>query len=253
MDFVLLITLYFIGFFFLGTAQKNNSLVDIGWGTGFVLVAWYRYATSDGFSLPLLLMTLLISLWGLRLSYHILRRNWGKGEDFRYAKWRSDWGKWLIPRAFVQIYMLQGLFLSVISLPVILMPPGGSSGSSVWLLFGLLVWLKGFFFEAVGDYQLNVFLRDPSNRGQLMTTGLWRYTRHPNYFGEATMWWGIFLLALAGGAPLFTILSPITITFLLLKVSGVPLLEESMKKKPGYEEYARRTSVFVPWFPKHLN
>jgi steroid 5-alpha reductase family enzyme len=115
---------------------------------------------------------------------------------------------------------------------------------------GLLAWAKGFIFEAVGDHQLKVFLQDPANRGQLMTTGLWSYTRHPNYFGEATMWWGIFFLGLAGGAPLLTILSPITITFLLVKVSGVPLLEESMKKKPGYLDYARRTSVFVPWFPK---
>lgn len=250
MDYILLIFIYFLSFFVVGTIVKNNSIVDIGWGIGFVFVAWYRLITDASATLPVYLMTLLISIWGLRLFYHILKRNRGKGEDFRYAKWRQDWGKWLIPRAFFQIYMLQGFFMFVIALPVILVPTEDIGFSLILGLLGPLVWVKGFFFEAVGDHQLKVFLRDPANRGQLMTTGLWRYTRHPNYFGEATMWWGIFLLALAGGAPLITILSPITITFLLVKVSGVPLLEESMKKKPGYEEYAKRTSVFVPWLPK---
>ena len=252
MEYILLIFIYFLSFFIVGTVVKNNSIVDIGWGIGFVFVAWYRLFTDTEATLPVILMATLISIWGLRLFYHISKRNIGKGEDFRYAKWRKDWGKWLIPRAFFQIYMLQGLFLFIIALPMILTPSGEKEHSWPLIAAGLAIWSFGFFFEAVGDYQLKVFLKDSLHRGQLMTTGLWRYTRHPNYFGEATMWWGIFFLSLAGGASALAILSPITITFLLVRVSGVPLLEESMKKKPGYEEYARKTSVFVPWFPKKL-
>lgn len=250
MDVALLIFLYFTVFFIAGTLLKNNSIVDMGWGIGFVLVAWYT-ATSAGFpKTAMVVMTALVSVWGLRLFYHILRRNLGKPEDFRYANWRREWGKWVVPRAFFQVYMLQGVFMFIIASPFLLVREAAAEGPALLLYAGILVWLVGFFFEAVGDYQLKVFLKTPSNRGTLMRTGLWAYTRHPNYFGEATMWWGIFLVALSGGASLLAIISPITITWLLLFVSGVPLLEESMKKKPGYEEYARRTSVFVPWFPK---
>lgn len=256
LDIILLIFTYFFLFFLVGTAIKNNSIVDMGWGIGFVLVAWYLLISTPSLVLPRLLMTALVSIWGLRLFYHILRRNLGKPEDPRYASWRREWGKWLIPRAFLQVYLLQGFFLYVISLPLILSRNTegfwGIEGS--WnraiLALGLLVWIVGFFFEAVGDYQLKVFLRDSSHRGQLMTTGLWKYTRHPNYFGEATMWWGIALIAISGGASYLSLISPVIITWLLLFVSGVPLLERSMQKKPGFEEYARKTSVFVPWFPK---
>jgi steroid 5-alpha reductase family enzyme len=250
MDILILIFLYFTIFFITGTVLKNNSIVDIGWGIGFVIVAWYVLITRADLTAPRLLITFLISVWGLRLFYHILKRNFGKGEDFRYAKWREEWGKWVIPRAFIQVYMLQGLFMYIISLPVALLNSDVYRLNTALLIIGLLVWLVGFFFEAVGDYQLKVFVGDSSNRGKLMMTGLWKYTRHPNYFGEATMWWGIFLISLGGGASLIGVISPLTITFLLLFVSGVPLLEKSMKKKPGYEEYAHKTSVFIPWFPK---
>jgi steroid 5-alpha reductase family enzyme len=179
-----------------------------------------------------------------------MKRNLGKPEDFRYAKWREEWGKWLIPRSFLQVYMLQGFFMYIISLSVSLPKDAGDTYSIPLLVTGLVIWIAGFFFEAVGDYQLKVFLADSANRGKIMNRGLWHYTRHPNYFGEATMWWGIFLLALSGGASLLTVLSPLTITGLLLFVSGVPLLEKAMADKPGYAEYAARTSIFVPWFPK---
>lgn len=256
LDVIVLIFTYFFLFFLVGTAIKNNSIVDMGWGVGFVIVGWYLMIATPSLAFPRLLMTALVSLWGLRLFYHILRRNLGKPEDARYASWRKEWGKWLIPRAFLQVYMLQGFFLYVISLPLILSrdqqgAPGVDGSWNVGLLvLGLLIWIVGFFFEVVGDHQLKVFLKDPSHRGQLMTTGLWQYTRHPNYFGEATMWWGIALLALSGGASYLTLISPVTITWLLLFVSGVPLLERSMKKKPGFSEYARKTNVFFPWFPK---
>ncbi len=246
----ILIIGYFTVLFLLGTARRNNGVVDIGWGFGFVLVSlamlWLRPPIT-----PLrILMTALVTAWGLRLFVHILRRNHGKPEDFRYANFRKSWGRYAVPRAFVQIYLLQALLLTLIALPMILADARTAQVQPALLLAGLLVFLIGFSFEVIGDAQLAAFLRDPAHRGRLMTVGLWRYTRHPNYFGEATLWWGIFLLALSGGVPAWAVISPITITLLLLFVSGVPMLEKSMKDRPGYAEYARQTSIFIPWFPK---
>jgi len=146
--------------------------------------------------------------------------------------------------------MLQGLLMFLIALPFILLNDTQAQVNYVLLALGVLVFALGFTFESVGDAQLKAFLGDPANRGKIMGSGLWRYTRHPNYFGEATLWWGIFLIALSGGVTPFAVIGPVTITLLLLFVSGVPLLEKSMKDKPGYAEYAAKTSIFVPWFPK---
>lgn len=251
MEVILLILIYFILFFIIGTVKKNNSIVDIGWGLGFVLVSLYSLLTDGDRQIGQIIMTCLITVWGVRLFAHIILRNHGKPEDFRYAAFRRDWGKWLLPRAFFQIYLLQGIFLYLISLPVILTTGHQGPTNLPLLIAGITIWAVGFFFEAVGDYQLKVFLHTSGNRGKLMTTGLWKYTRHPNYFGEAALWWGIFLIALSCSTSLLAVISPITITLLLLFVSGVPMLERSMKKKPGYAEYAERTSIFFPWFPKN--
>lgn len=252
LEVAILIAFYSVVYFVVGTLLKNNSIVDIGWGLGFVVVAAYVLLATDTPSVPLYVIALLVAIWGLRLSYHIMRRNLGKPEDFRYANWRNAWGKMVIPRAFFQVYMLQGLFMFLVALPITF--TGLSSDAGVLrlplLILGAAIWIVGFMFEAVGDYQLKQFLAQPGNRGQLMTFGLWSLTRHPNYFGEAVMWWGIFVIALSGGASLLAVISPILITYLLRYVSGVPLLEKSMSRKPGFEEYARRTSVFVPWRPK---
>lgn len=250
MDVMLLIFMYFFAFFIVGTFIKNNSIVDMGWGIGFVIVAWFVFFRSDAQSLPQIVMTIFVSIWGLRLFYHIMKRNVGKPEDFRYATWREEWGKFVIPRAFLQVYMLQGVFMFLVSLSVILFPSQVSQVNLALMIGGISVWMLGFFFEALGDYQLKMFIANPDNRGKIMQSGLWQFTRHPNYFGEATMWWGIFIIAMSGGTSLAAIISPITITCLLLFVSGVPLLEKSMKDKPGYQEYANKTSVFIPWFPK---
>lgn len=245
------IFIYFLCFFIVATIIKDNSIVDIGWGFGFVLVAWFLQIQAHSIHVPQLIITVLTTIWGLRLFYHILKRNRRKGEDFRYANWREEWGKWVIPRAFFQVFMLQGLFMYVVSLSAIMTSIAANKHFVAPLVvLGTAIWLIGFFFEAVGDYQLKLFIANKENKGQLMTTGLWSYTRHPNYFGEATMWWGIFLIALGSGASLIAILSPATITFLLLFVSGVPLLEKSMRKKPGFDDYAQRTNKFFPWFPK---
>jgi steroid 5-alpha reductase family enzyme len=222
----------------------------MGWGLGFVIIAWYLMIENWNFLIPRIIMTVLVTIWGLRLFIHIIQRNLGKEEDFRYKKWREEWGRWLIPRAFLQVYMLQGLFMGIISLPLILIRYESGPWNLLVLVIGLGIWILGFIFESLGDKQLKTFIGDPSNRGKIMDRGLWKYTRHPNYFGEATMWWGIFLIGMSAGISILSIVSPLTITTLLLFVSGVPMLEKSMKDKPGYQEYAERTSIFIPLPPK---
>lgn len=247
---ILVILIYFTIFFVWATIIKNNSIVDFGWGFGFVVVAAYSYVRGQHFSLSGSLVTLLIAIWGLRLTYHILKRNWGKPEDFRYANWRKDWGKWVIPRAFLQVFMLQGLFMLVIVFPAVLLNASSSTRFTLWGTLGLLIWIIGFFFESVGDSQMRNFKKDPSNKGKLIDIGLWRYTRHPNYFGEATMWWGIFIIVFSSNISIISIISPIAITYLLLFVSGVPLLEKKYKDNPDFQAYAKVTSKFFPLPPK---
>ena len=245
-----LIFIYFMIFFIVAQIIKNNSIVDMGWGAGFIVVALGTLFYQGAYLERNLLITLLILIWGGRLAYHIIRRNWGKPEDFRYAKWRQDWGRWLVPRAFLQVFMLQGLLMLVIGYPIILVNANPQPGLGLLDYLGLIVWLIGFYFESVGDRQLADFKKDPANKGHVIKSGLWRYTRHPNYFGEATMWWGIFLIALSVPSGWTAVISPLTITLLLLYVSGVPLLERKYKDNKEFQEYARVTNKFFPWFPK---
>jgi steroid 5-alpha reductase family enzyme len=233
-------------------ALKNSSIVDIFWGTGFVIVAWVAYPLTADVSLDRrLLLNLLVTIWGLRLSLHILTRNWGKPEDFRYQAWREEAGAAWWWRSFFKVFFLQGVLMWIISTPLIFVQVSSQSGRLMWLDYvAVLIWLFGFTFEALGDWQLRRFRVDPANKGKVLNTGVWRYSRHPNYFGDAAQWWAYYLLALASGG-WWTIFSPIIMTGLLLRVSGVSLLEKTLKEeKPGYKEYIETTSEFIPWFPR---
>ncbi|MFZ2555795.1 MAG: DUF1295 domain-containing protein [Minisyncoccia bacterium] len=239
--------------FLLALHLKNNSIMDVAYGLGFVLVAVTTLRVFGFYPLGTIL-TSLVFIWGLRLSVRIYRRNHGKPEDFRYATWRKSW-KWFTTRSFFQIFMLQGAIILGIVSPVVI-ANSSSAYPQFWYfsVLGIIIWFIGFFFEAVGDYQLDHFLHNPVNKGHLMVSGLWSITRHPNYFGEATMWWGIWIAALPAVltygffAVIVTFLiSPALITFLLLKVSGVPMLEKAMEGRPGWAEYKAKTSVFVPF------
>ena len=242
--------LYMTFLFFLALIKKNNSIVDVGWGIGFILVWTMTFILEPGGTARQLLAGALVIIWGVRLSAHIFVRNKGRGEDFRYVRWRKEWGKGFIPRSFVQVFMLQGLFLLLIAYPVILInrSPERSLGSLDAI--GLLIWLSGFAFEVVGDAQLRRFKRQPGHKGQIMRQGLWRLTRHPNYFGESVMWWGIFVIALSIEGGWTGVVGPLVITFLLTRVSGIPMLEKKYRGNAEFEEYARKTSAFFPWFPK---
>ena len=236
----------------LSLALKNSSIVDIFWGTGFVITAWVDFfLTPDGFLARRLLLCALVTIWGLRLSIHILIRNGGKPEDFRYQVWRKEAGLAWWWRSFFKVFLLQGLLMWLISAPLLAAQASPQPARLIWLDYlALLVWAYGFFFEAVGDWQLARFKANPANKGKLLSYGVWRYTRHPNYFGDATQWWAYFLIALAAGA-WWTVFSPIMMSILLLRVSGVTLLEKTLKtQKPGYKEYVESTSEFIPWFPR---
>jgi steroid 5-alpha reductase family enzyme len=241
---------YMTGVFVLATLKRDSSIVDIAWGIGFILVALLTFFLEAGFSWRQILVTGLVCIWGIRLAAHIYLRNKGRGEDFRYAQWRRDWGKRFVLRSYFQIFLLQGVLLLVISYPVILVNKSGTAAMTAWDVAGTGIWLLGFFFETVGDWQLWRFKKDPQNRGKIMTTGLWRLTRHPNYFGEATLWWGIFLIALSAWNGWMAVISPVLITFLLLRVSGVTMLEKKYAGNQAFSEYARKTSPFFPWIPK---
>lgn len=230
---------------------RNTGIVDIVWGFGFCVVAVTTRASADGVAGRQNLLTGLTVLWGLRLAGYLAWRNIGKPEDYRYAAMRRRAGaRWPV-QSLVTVFALQGLLLFVVALPIQLAQTT-KSPSPGWLAgVGAALWLVGFIFESVGDFQLARFKGDPANAGRVMDRGLWRYTRHPNYFGDAVAHWGLFLVALSTPHGWLTALSPALMTFLLLRVSGVALLERSIgKRRPEYAEYQRRTSAFFPLPPK---
>jgi len=246
----LMLLAYMSSWFIASLIRKRNDVADIAWGLGFVLLAWISYFISNDSGMRGLLAGTLVSIWGLRLARHIYTRNKDKKEDYRYLSWRKEWGKWFYLRSYAQVYLLQGALLFIIVLPVLLINKRAGQAPGFLDIVGVLVWLIGFFFESVGDAQLTKFIKNPLNKGRIMQGGLWKYTRHPNYFGEVTQWWGIWLIALSVQNGWLGIIGPITITVLILFVSGVPLLEKKYKGRTDFEEYKKRTSVFIPLPPK---
>ncbi|MBK6345462.1 MAG: DUF1295 domain-containing protein [Bacteroidales bacterium] len=245
-EIALVVLIYMTLVFMLAMVLKDNSIVDIFWGMGFIVITTYSLWQADDIDLKKILVSSLVLIWGLRLTVHIFRRNHGRGEDFRYANWRRTW-KFFVLRSFFQVFMLQGFFMLLIVWPVIHINQGSFVNFGMIDIAGMLIFLVGFYFEAMGDYQLTRFRKYPLNSGKIITTGLWKYTRHPNYFGEALLWWGIWLMAVPVVDGIYTILSPIIITLLLRYVSGVPMLEKKYEGRADWEEYKSRTPVFVPF------
>ena len=246
------VVIFFNCLFVVALKQRNNSIVDIGWGIGFILVTVVTLAHSGTMEARQLLVGSLVLVWGLRLAIRIYRRNRGRGEDFRYKKWREDWGQHWRRHAYLFVFVGQGVMMLLITVPIMLVNTylGGPLG---WLdLVGVGVWLLGFYFEATGDRQLDRFLKESSNRGKVIDSGLWRYTRHPNYFGEVAQWWGVYVIALSIPWGWLGVIGPVTITVLIVAYSGIPLLEKTMMKNPAYVEYAGRTSVFFPLPPRKV-
>lgn len=240
--------LYMSAWFIVASLLKRNDVADIAWGLGFVLMSWLAYSISE-MSLRSVLVNVSVTIWGIRLAWHITRRNLKKPEDSRYAAWRAEWKHFYL-RSYVQIFLLQGLFLYIILLPVLFIHASVPVPLHLLDAVGTVIWIIGFCFESVGDRQLKDFLSDPANKGKIMDRGLWAYSRHPNYFGEVTQWWGIFLCTLTLSYGFVTIIGPLLITFLILFVSGVPMLERKYAGRPDFEAYKKRTSMFIPLPPR---
>ncbi len=241
---------YMTGWYIVSVFKKRNDVADVAWGIGFILLSWLSLALSVEVSARGLILAVLVTVWGMRLAVHIFRRNRGKAEDYRYQAWRQAWGKWFYLRSYGQVYLLQGALLFLITVPILLVNKNIGQPLGHSDLLGVLVWVLGFVFEAVGDAQLATFIKNPENKGGLLQAGLWKYTRHPNYFGEVTQWWGVWLVAMGAQISWISIIGPLTISVLILKVSGIPMLEKKMQENAAFAEYARRTNKFFPWLPK---
>jgi steroid 5-alpha reductase family enzyme len=241
----------FVLLWIVGTARRDVSLVDLYWGLGFAVVAWSAVALNRPAAWRAAMLATLTTVWGVRLAVHLTRRNWGHGEDRRYAAMRTQHGAAFVWVSLGTVFLLQAAILWFVSLP--LQVAAAARVPTSFGLFdglGLTLWTIGFLFETIGDWQLVRFQADPRNRGQVLDRGLWRYTRHPNYFGDACVWWGLYLVAAAGGAG-WTVASSLVMTILLLHVSGVALLERTIaERRPEYAAYRARTNAFFPGPPK---
>lgn len=246
---------FFNVFFVIAQIKKNNGIADMAWGLGFVVVAITSLVYKGDYSIQALAVTSLVLLWGFRLFFYIGLRNWSKPEDFRYVEMRKKWKTNVKFKAYFIVFMLQMSFLYVISLPIQLVnfvEVTLDLTGYIILGVGVILWFIGFYFEAVGDSQLKNFKKNPLNKGKIMSSGLWKYTRHPNYFGEALMWWSVWIVSISTLSiiNLYGIVGPLFITYLLLYVSGVPLLEKKYKDNEAFQAYAKKTSIFFPLPPK---
>lgn len=232
---------------------KNASIVDIVWGAGFAITSWVLLITVDGDTGRQTLLAVMVGLWGTRLALYLARRNIGHGEDWRYVAMRKKAGRKFVWSSLVTVFGLQGVLMWIVSLPVQFGSGDATPGVGPIAVIGIMLWLVGLVFEVIGDWQLARFKRNPDNKGKVLDTGLWSLTRHPNYFGDALLWWGIGIVGAETGSGVIGFVGPVVMTFFLMRVSGVPMLERSMsKRKEGYAEYVARTSGFFPRPPKSL-
>lgn len=254
---ILFIFSYMTVWFGIAWLKKDNSIVDVAWGLGFVLLTWlHLFLHVEVWSVSHYFLLLAVSVWGLRLSAHIGYRNYLKsGEDWRYAAWRNEWGKTVVWRSFLQVFMLQGFFMGIVMLPVLLCPSKTTLVAHPLIFLvrsvGFIVFLGGFLYETIADYQLLQFTKSIRVKGDILQTGLWKYSRHPNYFGEIIVWIGIFLIALPFTdlqETLVAALSPATMIWLLSRVSGVPMLERKLAENAAYKQYIEKTPALFPRF-----
>lgn len=244
----LLLLGYYTVWFIISLVIRRNDVADLAWGLGFPLLMWTAIMQS-GSSPVSVLVAVLVSIWSGRLASHIFSRIRHTQEDERYRQWRARW-RFFTLRSFLQVYLLQGLLMFAIAYSSISIILAQSSQFSAWTVLGTSIWIGGLLCESIADRQLAQFKRSPANKGKILQSGLWKYSRHPNYFGEISMWWGLSIIGVGNFHPAL-VLSPLTITVLILFVSGVPLLEKKYVGRPDFEQYKRRTSVLIPWFPKH--
>jgi steroid 5-alpha reductase family enzyme len=249
------IAVYMLVFWFVSIARSNVSIVDIAWGIGFVIVAWVVHLNAEHSNTRSTIQLTFATIWGLRLGAYLLNRNWGEPEDYRYAAMRRRVGPSYTYKSIYMVFGLQGTLMLVVSLPLMAvqgLPSTAPFGLIDWLATAMVV--VGFYFEAMGDHQLTRFKADPNNEGRVMDQGVWAWTRHPNYFGDALQWWGFWVFAISVPGAAWTVIGPIVMTVLLIRISGVHLLERGLRKrKPDYEAYIARTPAFIPRPPRSAN
>jgi steroid 5-alpha reductase family enzyme len=241
----LVVFFYMAFWFFIAQARKRNDTADIAWGIGFFTLALSLFLFKDPSSTKSLIVLSMVGIWAFRLALHIAVRHAGKPEDGRYITMREKW-KYKTLQAYTNVFLSQGFLLLVVGVPIMLFFNEPNSDLGLVNYAGLLIWLIGMFFESVGDYQLAQFIKNPKNKGKIMMSGLWKYTRHPNYFGEISLWWGFWLFSGFSQYWVFGILGPLTITGLILGVSGIPMLEKRYKGNKDYKAYQKKTSAFFP-------
>lgn len=241
---ITLIIIYFAIMVIVVQIKQDTSIANAVWSGGCLLIALYTFFMHSPYIARHILLTSLIGLWSSRLLLYVYLRY--RGDDPRFQSWKQS-GLTALIMNIAYIFGGQALFMTVMSVPTMIINMSNVPGLNYLDFFGIAVWIVGYYFESVSDYQLFVFTRNPAHKGHVMRYGLWRYSRHPNYFGEVTMWWGIFLIALSVPYGTYSIITPATITFLLLFVTGIPWIEKAMENNPEYQEYKRTTSAFIPW------
>ncbi|MFX0024998.1 MAG: DUF1295 domain-containing protein [Candidatus Hermodarchaeota archaeon] len=253
--------IYIIIAFIVGTVKKNNAIMDIFYGPAYFVVSItsliLNIVLSSNFCIRQVIATSLVLIWAIRLATYVYIRNRGKPEDYRYKAMRDRWKTNIALKSLFKVYLFQGIIVFLVDIPVwfvnISENPAIISlldfgGITLWL--GAIIWLVGFLFETIADFSLYKFLQDPANQGKIMTKSVWKYSMHPNYFGEVTQWWALFIIALAVPFGFITFIGPAYITFQIIRVSGVKLLDKRFEGNEEYANYKRRTSSFIPWFPK---
>jgi steroid 5-alpha reductase family enzyme len=257
---VIILLIYIIIAFIVCSIKKNNGLMDVFYGPGYVVTSLTALVVSillgNSLNVRHIVMNILVLFWAIRLGTYVYIRNRGKPEDYRYARRRDEWKNFLL-QSFFRQFLFQGVVIIIVDIPVWFVNfsenPSVTSffdfyGITIWI--GTLIWFIGFFFETLGDWSLYKFLQKPENKGKVMDKNVWKYTQHPNYFGEVTQWWGLFIIALAVPFGFITVIGPAYITFQIIKVSGVRLLDKHFEGNAEYQAYKKRTSSFIPWFPK---
>lgn len=240
------VTLWFV----ISLMLRRNDVADLAWGLGIALIAMTMLVLVTIPSLRMEMLSAMAFIWGVRLTTHIYLRFTNKGEDKRYAAWRSAWGHWFMPRSYAQIFLLQGALMVVVAYPFVHAGLYPEAAFTMFDVVGVLLWTVGLILETWSDRDLRRFTANPANAGKVLERGLWRYSRHPNYFGEVLQWWGIGIVLLAVPYGYLALVGPVTITALILFVSGIPMLETALMKNPEYRVYAERTSKFFPLPPK---
>lgn len=246
----ILILVYMCLWYVISLMLRRADVVDVAWGLGIILLSWVSFGMSSVDGSVQITLNILVTIWGLRLSLSILRKNIVKAEDRRYAKWRKEWKDSFYIRSFFQIFMLQAVIIYIVALPLLIVNYTNSGSVIILDIIGFFLWAIGFVLESFSDWQMQEFKKNPDNEGKILQRGIWQYSRHPNYFGEILIWWGIGLIVIGtGGYGWIGLLSPILITFLLIAVSGIPMAEAGYVNHQEYQAYRQRTSPLVPMPP----